>query len=72
MIYEYIRDYFIDSKSDKSKSSQIYLMDCIGTKFLFIDYSNLYPLNLMEIQYEKKMAENSTLMFRIKDITKYN
>lgn len=70
MIYNYIRDYFLENKGDNSKTNKLYLMEFADTKFFLIDYLDFFPFNQIEIDYDKKSSNNCTLLFRIKDVKK--
>jgi len=64
MIYEYMRDYFTDNK-DKSPDSKIYLMDMQGAYFMLADALNMF--DMLEMIAEKKLANNCTWIFNIKN-----
>lgn len=71
MIYEYIRDYFIEKngKSGNTKYTKMFLVDCMGTKFMLNDLSRNPVFYLIEIRAEEKLSNNCTWVFAIKNIT---
>lgn len=71
MIYEYLRDYFIekDGKSENTANTKMFLVDCMGSKFMLIDLSKNPIFNMIELRAEDKLANNCTWVFTIKNIT---
>ena len=67
MNLRYQKDAFIEDKKDESQSaiSKLYIMEDQGVKFFVIDYLDLPPYSFLEIEHDKLLENNCTLLYRL-------
>lgn len=67
MNLRYQRDAFIEDNKDESQSkiSKLYIMEDQGVKFFVIDYLDLPPYSFLEIDHDKLLENNCTLLYRL-------